>query len=92
MCPDPSCTRQSEVTFVAGQSGITSARSSPSGPVRTHQSAYAIGGLFLAGGIAACFMIPAPAWFMAADLLLACLPMAWLAIKVGQRMASGNAG
>lgn len=54
--------------------------------------AYAIGGLFLVGGIAACFMIPAPAWFMAADLLLAYMPMAWLAIKAGQLMASGNAG
>jgi len=46
----------------------------------------------LVGGIAACFMIPAPAWFMAADLLLAYLPMVWLAIKAGQRMAPGDAG
>ncbi len=37
-----------------------------------------VGGFFLLGGIAACFMIPAPKWFMAADLMLACLPMAWL--------------
>jgi len=49
--------------------------------------AYTIGGLFLAGGIAACFMIPAPAWFMALDLLVAYLPMAWLATRLGGRFA-----
>ncbi|MBW8367030.1 MAG: hypothetical protein K0M70_04135 [Arenimonas sp.] len=54
--------------------------------------AYVIGVVFLAGGIAACFMIPAPVWFMAADLLLAYLPMAWLAIKLGRRIAPGKAG
>ena len=50
--------------------------------------AYAIGVLFLIGGIAACFMIPAPAWFMALDLVVAYLPMAWLAIKAGQGLAA----
>lgn len=49
--------------------------------------AYAIAAVFLCGGIAACFMIPAPAWFMALDLLGAYLPMGWLAIKLGQRLA-----
>ena len=53
--------------------------------------AYAIGVLFLMGGIAACFMIPAPVWFMALDLLLAYLPMAWLAIRLGGRMAGNGA-
>ncbi|ACB74357.1 hypothetical protein [Opitutus terrae] len=48
--------------------------------------AYAIGVLTLAGGIAAAFMIPAPAWFIAADLLLAYLPMTWLAVRLGQRL------
>ena len=52
--------------------------------------AYAIGVVFLLGGIAACFMIPAPAWFMATDLLLAYLPMAWLAIVIGRRLAPGK--
>jgi len=37
-----------------------------------------IGLLFLAGGIAASFMIPAPTWFIALDLLMAYLPMAYL--------------
>lgn len=50
--------------------------------------AFAIGVLFLAGGIAASFMIPAPAWFIALDLLGAYLPMAWLATRLGRRLAS----
>jgi hypothetical protein len=54
--------------------------------------AWAIGVLFLAGGVAASFMIPAPAWFMAADLLLAYLPMAWLAIRIGAKLQSAPAG
>lgn len=48
--------------------------------------AYAIGAVFLAGGVAASFMIPAPAWFIALDLVAAYLPMAWLAIRIGARM------
>lgn len=53
--------------------------------------AWTIGVLFLAGGVAAAVMIPAPAWFIALDLLLAYLPMAWLAILVGRRLsASGS--
>ncbi|MES2693084.1 MAG: hypothetical protein V4773_06395 [Verrucomicrobiota bacterium] len=43
-----------------------------------------IGVLFLAGGIAASFMIPAPAWFIATDLVLAYLPMAWLGARLGR--------
>jgi len=48
--------------------------------------AYAIGVVFLCGGIAACFMIPAPVWFMAVDLIFAYLPMAWLGAKLGGRV------
>ena len=48
--------------------------------------AYAIGAVFLLGGVAASFMIPAPAWFVALDLVAAYLPMAWLAIRIGARM------
>lgn len=40
------------------------------------------GGFFLLGGIAVSFMIPAPAWFIAVDLLLAYIPMAWLGWKL----------
>lgn len=44
-----------------------------------------VGSFFLLGGIAASFMIPAPAWFIAADLLLAYIPMAWLGWKIAGR-------
>ena len=46
--------------------------------------AYAVGAVFLCGGIAASFMIPAPAWFIAVDLVGAYLPMAWLATRLGR--------
>ena len=48
--------------------------------------AYVIGVFFLCGGVAASFMIPAPGWFIALDLLAAYLPMAWLGIRIGDRM------
>ncbi|MEO7041433.1 MAG: hypothetical protein ABI035_04155 [Gemmatimonadaceae bacterium] len=50
------------------------------------QFAYAIGLAFLCGGIAASRMIPAPAWFTALDLVIAYLPMAWLATWIGTRL------
>lgn len=46
--------------------------------------AYTIGALFLAGGIAASFMVPAPGWFIALDLAVAYLPMAWLGARLGR--------
>ncbi|MDF1800377.1 MAG: hypothetical protein P1V81_14460 [Planctomycetota bacterium] len=45
-------------------------------------AAWFIGCFFLLGGAANAFMLPAPAWFLAADLLGAYLPMAWIATKV----------
>ena len=59
----------------------------------SHRSAFAytIASLFLAGGITACFMIPAPGWFMVVDLVGAYLPMAWLATRMGNRSAGENA-
>jgi hypothetical protein len=44
--------------------------------------AWAIGAIFLCGGIAASVMIPAPKWFIALDLIVAYLPMAWLALQL----------
>lgn len=52
--------------------------------------AYAIGAVFLCGGVAASFMIPAPTWFIALDLSAAYLAMAWLAVQIGARMKPGN--
>ena len=54
------------------------------------QIAYVIGAVFLFGGVAASFMIPAPTWFIALDLLAAYLPMAWLSIQIGTRLQQGN--
>jgi predicted lysophospholipase L1 biosynthesis ABC-type transport system permease subunit len=56
------------------------------------QIAYVIGAVFLCGGVAASFMIPAPAWFIALDLLAAYLPMAWLGIQLGSRMNKKHSG
>lgn len=53
------------------------------------QAAYIVGVLFLVGGIAASTMIPAPAWFIALDLLVAYLPMAWLAIRLSGSSPEG---
>jgi len=46
--------------------------------------ALVVGGLHLMGGIAAAFMIPAPAWFVALDLIVAYLPMAWIGGKLAR--------
>jgi hypothetical protein len=56
------------------------------------QVAYMIGAVFLCGGVAASFMIPAPNWFIALDLLTAYLPMAWLGVQIGTRIKRGNDG
>lgn len=59
----------------------------------THHSrvAFAVGVLFLLGGIAASFMIAAPAWYIGFDLVAAYLPMAWLAARIGSRLKNRNA-
>jgi hypothetical protein len=49
--------------------------------------AYGIGAFFLLGGISASVMIPAPAWFIALDLVVAYLPMAWLGARLARRAA-----
>lgn len=53
--------------------------------------AWVIGVVFLCGGVAASFMIPAPVWFIALDLLVAYLPMAWLGIQIGRRVSGARA-
>lgn len=45
-------------------------------------AAMIIGVLTLAGGIVAATMIPAPMWFIALDLIVAYIPMAWLGWKL----------
>jgi hypothetical protein len=58
---------------------------------RKELMAWIIGGMFLAGGIYASTVIPAPTWFMAADIVLAYLPMAWLGIKLAGRIQGDDA-
>ena len=52
--------------------------------------AYGIGALFLLGGIIVSFQIPAPEWFIALDIIVAYLPMAWLGIKIGSKILPDN--
>ena len=51
---------------------------------------FLVGALFLAGGIAASFMIPAPMWFIVLDLVAAYIPMAWIGTRLGYRISKGN--
>ncbi len=55
-------------------------------PQRSAVAAWAIGGLFLLGGTANVLMLPSPWWFTLLDLVLAYLPMAWIA----QALARGG--
>lgn len=48
--------------------------------------AWLVGFAFLGGGIASIVMLPAPLWFGAVDLILAYLPMAWLAQRLVARL------
>ena len=45
--------------------------------------AIGIGFLFLVGGITNALILPAPGWFIALDLVMAYIPMAWLGGKLG---------
>ena len=44
-----------------------------------------IGLLFLTGGVASCFMLPAPRWFEVLDVLLAYIPFAWLGYQIAKK-------
>jgi len=52
----------------------------------TMKFALGIGVFFLLGGIANAFMLPAPAWFIGLDTIVAYLPMAWLGGSVAMKM------
>lgn len=58
---------------------------------RELQLAMIIGVVFLAGGIAAANMIPAPTWFIVLDLVAAYLPMAWLGATLALRLKQNAA-
>jgi hypothetical protein len=48
--------------------------------------ALGIGFFFLIGGITNMFMLPSPYWFIALDLSLAYIPMAWIGWKISNRI------
>lgn len=48
---------------------------------------YGVGVVYLAGGVAASFMIPAPTWFVVLDLVFAYIPMAWIGLRVSNRIS-----
>jgi hypothetical protein len=47
--------------------------------------ALGIGVLFLLGGVASVFMLPSPVWFTILDLVVAYIPMAYIAGKIVSR-------
>lgn len=50
--------------------------------------ALVIGFLTLAGGIYAAYIIPAPMWFVALDLIVAYVPMAYIGGQLGYRIST----
>lgn len=54
-------------------------------PAAKMRFALGIGVFFLLGGIAVSFMLPAPKWFIATDLIACYLPMAWIGGKLVAR-------
>ena len=47
----------------------------------------AIGVLFLLGGIVISFMLPAPIWFIACDIIIAYIPMAFIGGKIAKKIS-----
>lgn len=76
--------------FLAHALGTLVGAASAAWIAATHkmQFAMAIGLIFLLLGIVASFMLPAPGWFIAADLILAYIPMAWIGGKMVTRNTS----
>ena len=48
----------------------------------------AIGALFLLGGIAMSFLLPAPIWFIVCDIILAYIPMAFIGGKIAKKISA----
>ncbi len=49
-----------------------------------------IGGLFLLGGIIVNYMLPGPTWFVATDIIMAYIPMAWIGGKLAMKIPRSN--
>jgi hypothetical protein len=48
--------------------------------------ALVVGAFFLLGGIVNVYLLPAPIWFAALDLIGAYIPMGWLAGKLAESL------
>ncbi|MFT4660251.1 MAG: hypothetical protein ACI8XB_000512 [Patiriisocius sp.] len=48
--------------------------------------AIGVGAFFMLGGIVAVYWLNSPIWFAALDLIIAYLPMAWIAAKIGRKL------
>ena len=48
----------------------------------------AIGALFLLGGITMSFILPAPIWFIACDIIIAYIPMAFIGGKIAKQISA----
>ena len=55
------------------------------------RAAWILGVLFLAGGIYASTVIPAPTWYLVLDIVVAYLPMAWLGMQLAKRLTGESA-
>ena len=56
----------------------------------THKMKFSlgIGFLFLIGGIIVNYMLPGPKWFVAMDIVIAYIPMAWIGGKIAEKISS----
>lgn len=54
-------------------------------PVAARRWALLVGGFFFVGGVQMARELPAPGWFLVADLALAYLPAAWLGARLAPR-------
>ena len=52
--------------------------------------AFGIGGLFLLGGIMLAIMLSGPIWFTCVDLIVAYIPMAYVAGKIAEKKAANK--
>jgi len=62
--------------------GLVAAKIAPQNKLKY---ALFVGAFFLIMGISMAMKVPAPGWFVALDLLVAYLPMAWLGGKLGSK-------
>lgn len=78
--------------FLAHALGTLSGAYCVSRWTRTHQQrrAWIIGAIFFIGGLMNIIGMPSPLWFSVTDLVFAYFPMAWLGMKLSNRLHSNS--